>query len=173
MMRGFMAKEVGEMQSQQDAVSIVRSILDANLYMILGTADQDGQDGQPWVSPVYYACAEYRTLYWISSPQATHSRNLEARPQISIVVFDSQAPVGAAQAVYMTAVADEVPEMELDQGLAIYNGRLPDTAARGARMIGREVVQPPGPYRLYRAQVSEHWVLDLASSPDHRISVAL
>ena len=43
----------------------------------------------------------YDALFWVSSPQARHSRNLAARPQVSIVVFDSQVPVGSAAAVYM------------------------------------------------------------------------
>jgi hypothetical protein len=33
-----------------------REILDANLYMTLGTSDAAGR---PWVSPVYFASADY------------------------------------------------------------------------------------------------------------------
>ena len=31
---------------------VARAIIDANRYMVLGTADEGGR---PWVSPVYYA----------------------------------------------------------------------------------------------------------------------
>jgi hypothetical protein len=31
----------------------------------------------------------------------------------------------------------------------------------------------PAPYRLYRATVSQHWVLDPESSPDDRAEVTL
>ena len=34
-------------------------------------------------------------------------------------------------------------------------------------------VQPPAPHRLYRATVSQHWVLDPDSSPDDRAAVTL
>jgi hypothetical protein len=64
--------------------------------------------GRPWVSPVFFAADGYQDLYWISAPQATHSRNLAERPEASIVVFDSQAPVGTGQAVYMAVTADQV-----------------------------------------------------------------
>jgi hypothetical protein len=39
---------------------------------------------------------------------ARHSRNLAARPQVSIVIFDSHARIGMGQAVYVSAVAEEL-----------------------------------------------------------------
>ena len=54
-----------------------RSIVDANLYMVLATADADGR---PWASPVYFAVEDYTELFWVSSPDVTHSRNLAVRP---------------------------------------------------------------------------------------------
>ena len=89
----------------EDLDRVARAIIDGNRYMVLGTADQSGR---PWVSPVYYAPSGYAELYWVSSPEAQHSRNLEARPELSIVVFDSQAPVGEGQGVYMSAVAEQL-----------------------------------------------------------------
>lgn len=155
---------------QQDLGVIARSILDSNMYMVLGTADESGR---PWVTPVYFACAGYRAFYWISSPEVRHSRNIFARTQISIVVFDSQVPVGTGQAVYMTAVAEELTGANFQRGLAIHNGRFSDPAERGVRTIKLEDLQEPGLYRLYRATASEHWVLDPASHPDHRTPVTV
>jgi hypothetical protein len=88
-----------------DLDAVARDILDANRYMTLGTADAGGH---PWVSPVFFAADGYHDLYWISSPEATHSRNLAA----------------------------------------------------------------PARYRLYRARVSRHWVLDPGASPDRRTAVS-
>jgi hypothetical protein len=34
----------------RDLASVARGIIDLNLYMTLGTADEDGR---PWASPVY------------------------------------------------------------------------------------------------------------------------
>jgi hypothetical protein len=69
-----------------------RAIIDSNFYMTLGTADEEGR---PWVSPVYYAAEGYAKFYWVSSPEATHSRNLAVRPEVSVVIFDSRTPVGS------------------------------------------------------------------------------
>jgi hypothetical protein len=149
-----------------DHAAIARGIVDANVYMTLGTADADGR---PWVSPVFFAHSGYSQYYWISSPEARHSRNLAMRPELSIVVFDSQIPVGAGQAVYMEATAEQLAGDEIAAGLEIY----PGGTERGARMIDPAELQPPGPYRLYRATVTQHWILDRDRSPDQRTAVTL
>jgi Pyridoxamine 5'-phosphate oxidase len=135
-----------------DLAAVARAILDANLYMTLGTADEDGR---PWVTPVFYATADYTDFYWISRPDARHSRNIARRTQVSAVVFDSTVPAYTGQAVYMSAVATEVVGDDLDLGLAVY----PGAAERGAGTITAQQVSHPAAYRLYRATVSEHFVI--------------
>jgi nitroimidazol reductase NimA-like FMN-containing flavoprotein (pyridoxamine 5'-phosphate oxidase superfamily) len=138
--------------------------------MALGTADENGK---PWVAPVYFASAAYREFYWISSPDVRHSRNIALRPQVSIVVFDSQIPIGSGQAVYMSALAEQVIDLDLIRSLGIYNGRFPNPAEHGVQEITKQDVLAPAPYRLYRATASEHWVLDPAGHPDHRTAVTV
>jgi pyridoxamine 5'-phosphate oxidase-like protein len=139
--------------AEQDLAAIARTIIHANRYMTLATADAQGQ---PWASPVFYATADYTEFYWISAPQTTHSTNLAQRPQISIVIFDSRAPEGTGQAVYLSATAGQVPDHDLDQGLAVY----PGPAERGpASRYTREQLQAPAPYRLYQATVFGHSIL--------------
>ena len=142
-----------------------RAIIDGNRYMVLGTADESGR---PWVSPVYYAPSGYAELYWVSSPEAQHSRNLAARPGLSIVVFDSQAPVGEGQGVYMSAVAEELGGVEAERGIEIFS-RV--SVSHGAKQWRLEDVREPAALRLYRARVSEHWVLDPERRPDQRTRV--
>lgn len=158
------------MNQQQDLGALARTIIDSNMYMVLGTADESGQ---PWVTPVYFACMEYKEFYWISSPEVRHSRNIAVRSQISIVIFDSQVAVGTGQAVYMSAVAEELNSVDFDRGLDIYNGRFSNPAEHGVRVIKSEDVRAPALYRLYRATTSEHWVLDPAGRPDHRTPVTV
>src|SRR3990170_2553555 len=125
------------MDHQPDLGDIARAVIDANLYMILGTA---GEDGHPWVTPVYYSAEGYTDFYWVSSPESMHSRNIAARPQVSIVIFNSQTPIGtagvpvgegdvhSAQAVYVSGVAQEVTGVEVSRGVDIFS--------RGARAQG-------------------------------------
>ena len=51
----------------------------------------------------YYAHAGYREFLWLSSPDAKHSRNVQVRPEIGIVIFDSTVPISTGQGVYMSA----------------------------------------------------------------------
>ena len=140
------------------------------MYMVLGTANEFGE---PWTTPVYFGHFEYREFYWISSPAVRHSGNIAARPQVSIVVFNSQVPVGKGQAVYMSAIAEELAGNDFERGLDIYNGRFSNPVEHGVRLLAHEDVQAPALYRLYRAVVSEHWILDPVNKPDHRIAVTL
>ena len=141
-----------------------RGIVDANRYMVLGTADADGV---PWVSPVWYATEDYRTFCWVSVPEARHSRNIAARGRIAIVIFDSTVPVGGAQAVYMTADAEELTGDELERGIELFSRR---SEAQGLLRWTRDDVLPPAPLRIYRASVSEHSVL---GPGDRRLPVTL
>src|SRR5689334_22393231 len=106
--------------NQQDVGALAQTIIDANMYMVLGTADESGI---PWVTPVYFGHREYREFYWISSPDVRHSHNIAVRTQVSIVVFDSQVRAGQGQAVYMSAIAQELTGADFDRGLEVYNGR--------------------------------------------------
>src|SRR4029453_8935015 len=94
-----------------------RAIIDANLYLTLGTTDPDGR---PWTSPVYFAAAGEREFYWMSATDARHSRNLVDRPDVSIVVFDSSVAPYHGRAVYAVGVARELSGDELDRGLDVY-----------------------------------------------------
>lgn len=152
---------------QPELVAIARAIVDSNSYMTLGTADADGN---PWVSPVWYAAEGYEELFWVSSGDARHSRNLAARPELSIVIFDSTVRIGAGQAVYMSAVAARPEGDDLDHGLELFSRR---SVSQGGRAWTLEDVGPPAPIHLYRATVSEHWVLDPAARPDRRTAVNL
>ncbi len=139
---------------EQDLASVARDIIDSNAYMTLATADENGR---PWASPVWYAAEGYAHFYWVSSPEARHSRNLAARPEVGVVIFDSQAPVGTGQGVYMSAIAEELAGTELDLGIGVFSRR---SQAHGAGGWTREDVTPPARHRLYRATASEYYVLD-------------
>jgi uncharacterized protein YhbP (UPF0306 family) len=138
----------------------VRRVIDANRYMALGTADEAGH---PWISPVWFASEDYRNFYWVSSPDAKHSRNLASHPAVAIAIFDSSVPVGGAQAVYMKGVAKELTGAELGEGLEVFD-RV--SSKDVGRAFGLDDVQGSALFRLYRATVSEHWVLIPGRDPE-------
>jgi hypothetical protein len=158
-----------------DLTAHARALLDANRFLTLGTV---GPDGRPWTSPVYFAAAGVREFYWTSETSARHSGNLAARPQVSIVVFDSSVEPYHGRALYAVATACELEGADLDRGLRVY----PGPPSRGATAVTRDEVTGSSSYRLYRATATAVWVLcpreprrpcplhGLAT--DHRTSVA-
>jgi nitroimidazol reductase NimA-like FMN-containing flavoprotein (pyridoxamine 5'-phosphate oxidase superfamily) len=149
-----------------DFRDMAMEIIGSNRYMVLGTADEDGV---PWVTPVWFAQSDYRRFIWVSSPERRHSRNVRARPEVSMVIFDSQVAVGSARAVYMSARAEEVSGVELERDVAFFD--MASQAQGLRRRWALDDVLAQAPCRLYRATVSQHWVLDPDSSPDDRAEV--
>ena len=129
-----------------DLDEMARRVIDANLYMTLGTRNPDGS---PRLSPVFYTAARYTDFYWLSSPGAQHSRNLAERPQVQIVIFDSTADVGRGEAVYITATARQVDADELD---AVCPEAFRTVA--GARPFQPAELRGDAAVRLYVAQAS-------------------
>lgn len=140
---------------------IARRILDSNPFVVLATADAAGV---PWVSPVWFAQEDYREFYWVSAPNARHSRNIAERPEIAMVVYDPLVTPRSAEAVYMSATASET-----SQGLEVFS-RASVRSGRG--VWGRERVTGNARLRLYRAVVTEHSILDPAADIDVRVLVS-
>ena len=92
---------------------------------------------------VRYAAASYTEPLWASSPDARHSRHLAARREAGIVIFDSRATLGEAQAVYMTAEAEELTL----RARAVHRGlsRRPGGASAGMDARGRGCAGTPAP----------------------------
>jgi nitroimidazol reductase NimA-like FMN-containing flavoprotein (pyridoxamine 5'-phosphate oxidase superfamily) len=153
--------------NQQDPEIVAKAVIDSNMYMVLGTADESGE---PWATPVYYASAGFTEFYWVSSPEVRHSRNIAVRSRISIVIFNSQAVIGTGQGVYMSATAEQLTGSDLDRGIELFSRT---SLGHGGHEWNREDVQAPALYRIYRATALEHWILDPAGHPDHRTPVTL
>ena len=147
-----------------DPAAHARALIDANLYMVLGTADQDGL---PWATPVYYAPSEYREFFWVSKPEARHSQNIAVRPEVSIVIFDSSVPIGTGQGVYMSARAEQIEGDEREHGIDVFSRR---SLAHGGSAFTLDDAQDPARLRLYRATAVEQYVLD---EHDLRVPVPL
>jgi len=147
-----------------DPPALARSIIEANRYLTLATADQDGL---PWASPVWFASVDLQEFFWVSSPDARHSRNLAVRPEVAVVIFDSGQPFGTGRGVYLSARAEAVPEPDLDRGIATFSLA---SQAQGGRAWGRTDIQGPARLRLYRATTVATYVL---SDTDERIPVDL
>jgi hypothetical protein len=104
----------------------------------------------------------------MSRPDARHSRNIDARPEIAIVIFDSTVPPHERNAVYVEASAAMVHDGERADAVAIYSAR---SAARGLETLASNEVSGDAPWRLYCARASAVYVLE--DEHDRRVAVQL
>jgi Pyridoxamine 5'-phosphate oxidase len=155
------------MTAASSTAQTVRDIIEASRYLVLATADAAGR---PWSSPVYFAHIGVAEFFWVSSPDVTHSRNIAVRPEVGIVVFDSQAAIGAGQGVYMSATAKLLEYGETTPGIEAFSRR---SVAHGGPEWTSEDVRPGAGLRLYQATADSHWILANDGRPDHRIPVPL
>ncbi|WP_051426528.1 pyridoxamine 5'-phosphate oxidase family protein [Jiangella gansuensis] len=143
---------------------VARRIVDANAYLTLATVDPNGQ---PWATPVWFAHDDYRTFFWVSRPGTRHSQNIDTTAAVGIVIFDSTLPSSQATAVYLEAVAEEVPAADRTAALAVFNDR---------SLVWKQPpwqvtdVTEPAPHRLYRATAKVTHVL---GAGDKRVEVTL
>jgi uncharacterized protein YhbP (UPF0306 family) len=142
---------MGENDSGVDLWWMVPHLINANHYCVLATADAAGE---PWATPVFFAARHDRELFWVSSPDSRHSRNIAVRPTIGITIFDSTAPIGGAEAVYLEAHAGALDSSLQAEALDVLNARLP---ARQA--LALTDLHPTGPLQAYRASATRHYVL--------------
>ena len=147
-----------------DAAAVAKRIIDANVYMTLATADAEGR---PWPSPVWFAHEGYAEFVWVSKPGARHSRNLAARRQVGIVIFDSTVGQGEADAAYVEAEAQQLEGADEERGIDIFNRR---SESLGWPSWSVADVREPARLRLYGATASSLFVL---GPGDERIAVEL
>ncbi len=152
------------MTDRPDLESLARSIIDTNLYMVLGTADEGGQ---PWVAPVYYAPIDDRQFVWVSRPEARHSQHLAVRAEVAIVIFDSSAEIGTGCGVYMSAVAETLTGSAAEVAVEAYSRR---ALAHGGRAWTTADVESAAPFRLYCATAE---AIDVLDEHDRRVPVDL
>ena len=152
------------MAEERPPAEIAKEIVDRSLYMVVATADRTGQ---PWATPVYFAHTDYREYFWVSESESQHSQNLVVRREAAGVIYDSNAKLGDAQAVYVLGIAQELPAHECADPIKVYSKRSKGHGGEGWTL---EDVTGDSPHRLYRATAEALYVLD---EHDHRVEVRL
>jgi hypothetical protein len=73
--------------------------------------------------------------------------HLAGQPEVSIVIFDSQVPIGTGRGVYMSASAEELTGGERERGIEVFSRR---SSEHGGDPWTLEDVKSPARLRLYR-----------------------
>ncbi len=78
-------------------------------YMTLATICADGS---PWNTPLAPTPSKDLIFRWGSNEDSIHSQNVRNEKRVFVVIYDSTAPEGAGEGVYMKGFAEELDEYE-------------------------------------------------------------
>ena len=120
-------------------------------------------DAKPWITPVFYATDEKLNLFWLSENSAKHSSLLETNSLASLVIYDSNASMGAGNALYMSGKVCISPESLTDNALSLLREKVGSSSEFSDRYT-REDVSGESPWRLYALTPSQAWCLDRSSN---------
>lgn len=121
-------------------------IIAENIYCTVATASSNGT---PWISPVFFAYDESFNLFWVSYKKSRHSELIRSNPEVSIVIFNSQAEEGEGEGVYFESKAEELNnETEIIHAMEILGKRVKKDEFRVKKI---EEVIGNGVWRIYKA----------------------
>jgi hypothetical protein len=129
-----------------------KEIIEQVLYITIGSVSKDGQ---PWNAPVFSAYDQDYNFYWGSNADSQHSRNVRDTGRVFLVIYDSTAPAGHGEGVYVQAAARELSDPgEINEAHSLLQAR------RDSPYWKLEQVQGEAPVRLYKATREKAWTND-------------
>jgi uncharacterized protein YhbP (UPF0306 family) len=72
------------MKRLQEQLELVTALLRQESSLALATTSEDGE---PWVTPLFYIVDDGLTLYWLSSATSLHSLNLKRMTRAAVSVY--------------------------------------------------------------------------------------
>jgi hypothetical protein len=85
----------------------VRALVETETTLVLATT---ADDGSPNAAPLFYYPDAELNLYWLSSPESRHSRNLAARPRVAVTVFPPVTDWREIRGVQMEGTASSIAD---------------------------------------------------------------
>lgn len=135
-----------------DKIEKAKQIISKILYITIATVTPDGR---PWNSPVYSAYDENYNFYWASWKENQHSKNITENNNVFLVIYDSIAPEGTGEGVYIKAKAYEVSdEREINHALKYLYGRKNKQLRQTHEFLNKY------PRRVYKAVPEKVWMND-------------
>ena len=134
-----------------EVLDTARHIIENNIYCTLSTCSSEGE---PWVSPVFFAYDKNWTIYWSSATASQHSQNLYNNDgRVAIVIFYSREPGETVQGLYLQGKASEI---NINQFEPVYQL----LEQRAGKQFHRTLEDYIGdsPRRIYQFQAQKAWI---------------
>lgn len=126
------------------------------------------EDGQPWNAPVFAAYDNDYNFYWGTSRNSQKSKNIKTNKNVFLVIYDSTAPPGKGEGVYIKAIATELEDpKEIEYAHKLLRDR------HIVPYWKLEEVQGDAPIRLYKAIMEKVWVNGEGEENGHYIDIRI
>jgi len=136
-----------------------KDIIAQNIYLTLSTMGD-----KPWAAPLFYCTDQEYNFYFISQPDALHSKHIIDNPHVAFAIFDSHAPEGSGNGVQASGTVTLLEtETEIIEGLKYYHTTFIDCTPKD--FVGDK------PYRLFKLTPDEFYILDPNADVDKRVRV--
>ena len=128
----------------------VKAIIAKIIYITIATVSKDGK---PWNTPVYSAYDEKFNFFWASWKENEHSKNVQNNGDVFLVIYDSTAPEGTGEGVYVKAKAYELTDpKEIEHAMKYLYGR----KNKAPRKVDEFLDDYPR--RVYKAVPEKFWI---------------
>lgn len=102
--------------TQQQRNQFARDIIKNNIYLTLGTADNE-----PWVAPVYYCVDDKYNFSFMSQMDSLHTQHILKNPVIAFAIFDSHQKEGTGNGIQGKGRAYLLKDEKIDEALRWYH----------------------------------------------------
>lgn len=145
-----------------------REIIAEIKYLTLSTVSNKGI---PWNSPVWYARDEKYNFYFGSPKNTQHSKNIRNNNKGFVVIYDSRAPEGTGEGVYMTVDVKELIKVKEVEHAVKVMYKSASNKRNAGNFLGKS------PLRIYFIKPKKVWMNDAEEKSglylDYRVPVSL
>lgn len=123
-----------------DMRPVLRDFLNEQSTMALATAGE--KDGRPQVAPLFFASDDDFNLYWISSPDSRHSRNIADWNDVAATIYAHTWEWAGIKGVQIEGDALPVTDEdgERQRALALYKAKFPFVNDRFEPLMDQSVI---------------------------------
>ena len=124
--------------------------------MTIATADKSGE---PWISPIVFGYDKNYIFYWFSDKDSKHSKLINQNSKVAIVIFDSKAPEGTGDGVYMVGEASEVSQDQLEHAIKTLSDRFGKEPQPKEKFLGDLFDIPGNSVEILELLYGKSWMI--------------
>ncbi len=127
-------------------------------YMNVGTSTKDGK---PWVAPVLFVYDKDYNIYFLSTVDARHSKNLLENADVSISIFDSSQKIGISYGIQAEGKVSLVEKREIKKVITLYCEKVfPDSEMEPTKRYVPEDYLGAAEFRFFKIKLADTYVKD-------------